>query len=121
MRNQRDVNRVVLQKMLYYCNQIEKHINQVDASYEVYISDTMFRKAVDMCIIQIGELTTRLTDDFKAQHSEIPWRAIKAIRNVFVHDYEEVNLESAWRDLTEDVPNLKTQLTKILSAEAESK
>lgn len=64
--------------------------------------------------MQIGELTTRLTDEFKETHSEISWRAIKLLRNMHVHEYETVNPDRVWNTLTEDIPALKEQLAAIL-------
>ena len=115
MSKQHDVNRKVLKKMLSYCDKIENFMKRVEASYEVYLSDEMFRIAVDMCVLQIGELTKILTDDFKAQHSEIVWHQIKGLRNVYVHEYENVKFEQAWRTLTQSIPELKAQLEQILS------
>ena len=40
---------------------------------ELLIDSIMFR------IIQIAENNSRLTDQFKAEHSEVPWIAIKGI------------------------------------------
>ena len=57
------------------------------------------------------------SDEFKAQHSEISWRAIKAMRNIFVHEYEKIDLEQVWKDSRKDVPELKAQLERILAAE----
>ena len=120
MRKRREVNRIVLQKMLEYCNDIDDFMSHFNASYEVYLSDKIFRSSVDMYVLQIGELTTRLTDDFKAQHSEIPWRKIKGLRNVYVHDYENVDFEQAWLTLTKDIPELKMWLEQVLAAEGEA-
>lgn len=120
MKNRRKVDRIVIQKIIEYCNEIEEHMNRVSATYETYLSDKMFRRAVDMCVLQIGELTKRFSDEFKAQHSEIEWRAIKAMRNIYVHEYDKVNSEQVWKDLTEDVPKLKAQLEQILAAEGEN-
>ena len=116
-KNQRNVNRIVIQKMLGYCNDIENFIGEFGGSYEIYLSKISFRYACDMCILQIGELTTRFSEDFKAQHSEIPWHEIKGLRNIHVHEYERVDLNYMWKTLTEDIPELKAQLEKILAAE----
>ena len=118
MRRQHDVNQVVIQKILGYCNDIEEHMNQINATYEVYLSNKMFRYSCDMCVLQIGELTKQLTSDFREQHPEILWHKIKGLRNVYVHEYEKVDYEQAWRTLIQSVPELKTQLEKILAAEA---
>ena len=90
------------------------------ATFEKFNSDRAFQLSCSMCIVQIGELIMRLSDDFKTRHSEIPWRAIKAMRNVLVHDYEDVNWKSAWDDLTKGVPELRAQLEQIIAAEDET-
>ena len=95
MRVESRVNRVVIQKIIDYCAEIEDYKNQVNATFEVYMSNKMFRRAVDMNVLQISELTKRLSDDFRAAHPEIPWHEIKGLRNVLVHEYENVDLESA--------------------------
>ena len=96
----RRVDWIVSQKIIDYCTDIEDYMNRVNASYEIYLSDKMFRSAVDMCVLQIGELTNHFTADFKEQHSEIVWHKIKGLRNVFVHEYGNVKLDKAWKTLT---------------------
>ncbi|MBQ6006078.1 MAG: DUF86 domain-containing protein [Selenomonadaceae bacterium] len=108
-------DRIILQKIIEYCAEIEGFITRFDASYEIYLSDKGFRYACDMCVLQIGELTKRLSDDFKAQNSEIMWHAIKGMRNVLVHEYEKIDLYKSWVTLTQRVPELKAQLEQILA------
>ena len=67
-----------------------------------------------MCIIQIGELVSRLSDDFLEVYNEIPWHAIKAMRNLHTHDYDRVDLSIVWNTLKEEIPYLKNQLEGIL-------
>ena len=117
MKKQHDVNHIVIQKILGYCNDIQGLMIRFDKSFERYLSEISFRYACDMCVLQIGELTRRLSDDFKARRSEIPWNKVKGMRNVLVHEYEEVDFETAWNILTQRIPELKAQLEKILEAE----
>lgn len=67
-----------------------------------------------MCIIQIGELVGRLSDEFIEKYNETPWHAIKGMRNLHAHDYENVDLEIVWNTLVEDIPYLKEQINKII-------
>ena len=60
-----------------------------------------------MCILQIGELVERLSEDFRTQHHDIPWNKIKAMRNIVAHRYGTVDAETTWKVITEDVPELK--------------
>ena len=100
----RDTDKIVIQKMLEYCNKIEVLKNRFGTEFENYVADFAFQMSSDMCILQIGELTTRLTEDFKTQHSEIVWNKIKALRNIHVHEYEKVDYELMWEILTKNIP-----------------
>lgn len=120
MRKPHDVNRIVIQKIIGYCNDIEFTLNRFGKSFDSYVSDINCRYSCDMCVLQIGELTKRLTDDFKTEHPEIIWREIKGVRNIYVHEYEKVDFEKAWTTLTQGIPELKAQLEQILAAEGEN-
>ena len=117
----RDTNEIVIQKIIGYCNDVDVLMKRFNNSYEQYVSDIGFQYACNMCIIQIGELTTRLTDEYKAQHAEIPWKQIKGMRNIHAHDYERVDFEVMWNALTEEIPALKDSLAKILGEESMEK
>ena len=99
MKKPRDVNHIVIQKMLDYCNDIESFMNEFKGSLEVYQSKSSFRYSCDMCILQIGELTTRLTDEFKLQHANIPWNMIKSLRNIHAHEHYAENFDGRHSDV----------------------
>lgn len=114
MRNKpRNSNQIIVQKMRRYCDTIAELLERFDNSFELYVSDMAFQLSCNMCIIQLGELTARLSEDFKAQYSDIPWRAIKSMRNIHAHDYDNIDFNLMWNTLTVDVPALKLQLNAI--------
>lgn len=117
MRGNSRVNKIIMQKVIEYCEQIEDILQEFGLTFEAFDSNKSVQLSVGMCIVQIGELTTRLSDEFKTNHSDIPWRKIKDIRNIYVHDYDNVKPEKVWVTLMEDIPELKAQLEKILEAE----
>ena len=114
MRDKARVDRVVVEKIIHYCNDIENLIQRFGTTLEKFISDSAFQYACGMCILQIGELTTRLSEDFKNQHSDIAWTQIKGLRNIHAHEYEKINFNYIWITLTEEIPELKNKLQKIL-------
>ena len=114
MKKPRDNDKIVIQKIIKYCNDIEKLLQMFGNTFEDFNSNFAFQYACGMCIIQIGELTTRLSEDFKNQHSEIEWNQIKALRNIHAHDYESVKFKITWNTLTKDIPALKKSLQAIL-------
>lgn len=69
-----------------------------------------------MCIIQIGELVNRLSDECIEEYNRIPWHAIRGMRNLHAHDYENVDLEIVWNTLLEDIPYLKEQISNMFLA-----
>ena len=105
---------LIIKKILKYCNDIENLLIRFDTDFEKYKTDISFQYACNMCIIQIGELANRLSEETKENTKNIPWRAIRGMRNFQAHDYENVDLEIVWNTLLEDIPVLKQNLKKIL-------
>ena len=67
-----------------------------------------------LCILQIGELVGKLTDEFRAEHPDVPWQQIKAMRNIVAHQYGTVDAEITWEIITEDIPKLKSYCQTII-------
>jgi uncharacterized protein with HEPN domain len=67
-----------------------------------------------MCILQIGELVGKLSDEFKAKYNAVPWKDIKAMRNIAAHNYGEMDLEILWETATIDVPKLKEYCAGVI-------
>lgn len=105
---------LIVKKMLKYCNDINNLLARFDQDFERYKTDIAFQYACNMCIIQIGELANRLSDEMKESSKNIPWRAIIGMRNLHAHDYENVDLDIVWNTLQEDIPILKRDLEKLL-------
>lgn len=61
----------------------------------------------------IGEAASRVSEDLRQCHPEIPWRQVVGMRNRVVHGYFEVDLNLLWHVVTLDVPKLRTQLAAI--------
>ncbi|MBQ3463024.1 MAG: hypothetical protein IJH36_07925, partial [Clostridia bacterium] len=74
--NSRDA--LILQKIIEYSDEIQATIDRFSLDRDKFAGDFVVKNAVAMCILQIGELTANLTDEFKAANSDIPWREIKA-------------------------------------------
>ena len=115
MRNKKRVDKVVVEKMIEYCEKVEILIQRFGNNLEKFQSDFAYQMSCGMCIIQIGELTTRLSGDFKEKNSEVEWNRIKGLRNIHAHEYEKVDFNVLWEILTEDIPDLKEKLQKIFS------
>jgi uncharacterized protein with HEPN domain len=57
------------------------------------LADRKTQLALERAIEIIGEAARRVSDSFKADHTEIPWRSIVAQRHVLAHEYGEIRQE----------------------------
>jgi uncharacterized protein with HEPN domain len=70
-----------------------------------------------MSIINIGELTKRLPDEFKSEHTEIPWRKISGMRDIAAHGYHTMDEEIVWDVVQNSIPALLAFVENYLSQE----
>lgn len=105
---------IILLKMVNYCNRIQQNLERFDTSFQRFTEDFMFQDACCMCVVQIGELAAQLSDEMKAKNHSVPWRIIKDTRNFYVHAYGNIDLETVWNTLNEDIPMLKKQCENLL-------
>lgn len=106
---------LLIKKMIKYCDDIGTLMTKFDMDFERYKTDISFQYSCNMCIIQIGELANRVSEEIKGTGKNIPWRAIKGMRNLHAHDYENVDMEIVWNTLLEDIPMLRESLKNYCS------
>lgn len=86
----------ILEKILKYCEEIEFAHNEYNRSFDAFCVNPTYRNAVALCLMQIGELTNKLSQEFRDGYAEIPWRAIRGMRNVVAHEYGNIDVETVW-------------------------
>ena len=55
----------------------------------------------------MAESTQRLSVQFKEQHQDIEWAKISGLRNILVHDYLGIDLETVWNIIVKKLPPIK--------------
>jgi uncharacterized protein with HEPN domain len=88
-------NTGILERIIEYCNRIDATKARYGNSVEALENDYDHTGSVAMSVLQIGELTTHLTTDFKKQHSGVPWQDIVAMRNMAAHHYGQFRLPAS--------------------------
>ncbi|MCI8654692.1 MAG: DUF86 domain-containing protein [Clostridia bacterium] len=77
----------------------------------------MIKKTINACVFnlsQIGELTTKLSEDIVNENPEIEWRGLKSLRNRIVHDYDGINLSMIWGFLLTELNELENEINCII-------
>ena len=108
--NNRDYQ--IIRKILKEIEIIEDFIAEFDL--EKFSSDERTKRAACMTIINIGELTKSLTEDFKNDYSNIPWKSIAGMRDITAHKYQTLKMGDVWVTIVNDMPKLKVQLNDII-------
>jgi uncharacterized protein with HEPN domain len=81
-----------------------------------FLKDAKTQSAVLHQLLLIGEAVKRLSDKFRDGHADVPWNKIAGMRNVLIHQYDDVDLEEVWRTLERDIPGLIVRLDAIVAA-----
>ena len=81
---------------------------ELDLMNSVGLQDKIIRR-----IEIIGESVKNLPADLRKDHPEVPWRDMAGMRDIVVHQYFGVDLESVWKAATVDFPELKLKIKKI--------
>lgn len=77
-----------------------------DLSFAELSRDLKTRSSVLHQLMILGEATKRLSQGFRKEISDIPWRRIAGMRDLLIHAYDEVDLETVWQTLERDLPRL---------------
>lgn len=85
-------------------------------SYEQFVADDRNCAAVAHYFTVLGEAANRVTAEFRANHSEVPWTHVVGLRNVVVHEYFDVDYSVMWDTIQHDLKPLLALLKPIVDA-----
>lgn len=82
-----------------------------------FLADQMRQAAVIREVEILGEAAKRMSDGFRQSHSDIPWRKIAGMRDILIHAYDHVDIESLWNVVCVSIPELIERLELLVPAE----
>jgi uncharacterized protein with HEPN domain len=85
-------------------------------SLEDFKSNEEKYEAVNRKFEIIGEAARCLSPEARNLFPEIPWRLLTAMRNILIHDYDDVDLNVVWDTTQRALPPLIAQLEAYLAA-----
>jgi len=75
------------------------------------------QKSFDACMMQfvvIGEVISRLDEEYKKRHTQIPWQKIKDFRNIIAHDYFGIDADEIWDIIHSKLLPLKCSIENLI-------
>ena len=95
-----------------------EHIIQAIQRIHRYTEDMWEVAFLENELVQVAVIRNieRSNPAFAAQHAEIPWEVIYAMRNRVAHGYFKVDLEIFWKTIQHDLPELAIEVGRPLNA-----
>ncbi|MBU1071532.1 DUF86 domain-containing protein [Patescibacteria group bacterium] len=108
-------NQVYLQDIYQAISKIKKYLKGI-SSFELFAEQDMVQDAIIRQMEIIGEAANKLEKDKNSlrDNSDFPFRQAIDMRNFLIHGYDQVNLETIWKTIKDDLPILNHKLTKLL-------
>lgn len=104
-----------VQDILVAIDNIQRYTNSM--SFDAFEADETIAQAVSYNFIVIGEAANNIPVDLQSRYPNIDWRNVCGMRNVIAHKYFQIELETLWDALQNDLPILKRQLEELLQRE----
>ncbi|MCD8342945.1 MAG: DUF86 domain-containing protein [Oscillospiraceae bacterium] len=104
-----------LEKIADYCEKLLDFLSEKHITRQILMDDYTVQWAVTTPLYNIGEHVYLLSDDFKHEHSEIPWSMISGLRHRLVHNYEGTNWSIIVEVVFDELPTFAQNVTLLLS------
>jgi len=81
---------------------------------DAFFADTKTQDAVIRNFEIVGEVVKNLSQTHKDAHPGIPWKRIAGLRDLLIHRYFGVKLETVWEVIEREVPDLRAAIDEML-------
>ena len=86
---------------------------------DAFLLDTRCQDSVIRRIEIIGEASRRVSQQTRDDFPGIPWSEMVGMRNLMIHDYDDVDLEIVWDTVQCDLPRLIALIAPLVPPVAE--
>ena len=85
-----------------------------------FFDDFQCQDAVIRRLEIIGEAANRISAETQIAFPNLPWNDMIGMRNVMIHDYDDVDMAIVWETVQNDLPPLISALEKLVPPKDEA-
>jgi uncharacterized protein with HEPN domain len=104
-----------LEDALNALEKIERYTESL--TFEKLCENEMAIDAIVRNLEIIGEASKNIPEKVKRKYPFVEWKEAIGFRNVLIHDYFGIDMESVWDTIKNNLPSLKENIKKVLEAE----
>lgn len=67
----------------------------------------------------IGEAAKRVDESTRELNPAVPWKKLAGLHDILIHQYEGVDLGQVWRIASGVLPDLRTEVAKLITPDLE--
>lgn len=82
--------------------------------WDDFVQSIKDQDAVIRRLTIIGEATKRLSIEFRASYPHVPWKDMAGLRDVIVHEYDEIDLARLKPVIEIELPKVLQDLQRLL-------
>ena len=98
--------------MLEACEKVSAYTDGMEQA--AFVADDLTYDATLRNLEILGEAATRVPDEVREAHAEIPWRELVGTRNRLIHAYLGIDDDIIWSIIRDDIPELIPLLITLM-------
>ncbi len=83
-------------------------------SYDEFFLDSKSQDAVIRNLEILGEAVKLLSNNFRENYPDLPWKEISGTRDKLIHDYFGVNIDIVWDIVKNELPSVYRKIQDII-------
>jgi uncharacterized protein with HEPN domain len=91
---------------------IERYLSE---GRDAFDDSDLIQDAVIRNLEVIGEAAKGVPDDFRAQWPTVPWRRLAGFRDILIHAYRSVRMDTVWNAAADRLPDVRRSIEQILT------